>query len=499
MRYWLAAMLVLAWLALCYASWRRCRDTRPAAAGGDTDWLLGYASQSGQAAQLALQCQLHLQQAGCTAALLPLNRIDSAALAGCRRLLLLASTYGEGEAPDNGSHFLSMIKGKSLGHVDYGMLALGDRSYSQFCAFAARLDKALQQAGARPLFDRIEVDRLDQQALAGWQQQLTRLTGLQAAVQPAADWQPCRLLERCHVNAGSAGGEVYHLRLQPPAGWQWQAGDIAVLAPGNSAALLSQWLQAMARDAAAPVSIDGESRALVQWLESRLLPQDKQAMAALAGLDNTALVESLAALPLRDYSIASIPAQGTLDLLVRRTAGDGNYADGLGSGWLCCHAAIGSTIRLQLRSNPAFHAPADDRPLILIGNGTGMAGLRAHLWQRAERGQRQNWLLFGERTPVCDAHFVDELQKLQCEGLLQRLDLVFSRAGQAAGQPRYVQDLLCVAEQSLRDWVNNGAAIYVCGSRQGMAGGVQQALTAILGEQALQQLAEQGRYCRDVY
>ena len=51
----------------------------------------------------------------------------------------------------------------------------------------------------------------------------------------------------------------------------------------------------------------------------------------------------------------------------------------------------------------------------------------------------------------------------------------------------------------LRAWISDGAVIYVCGSLQGMAGGVDDALAAILGRAQLEQLAEEGRYCRDVY
>ena len=95
-------------------------------------------------------------------------------------------------------------------------------------------------------------------------------------------------------------------------------------------------------------------------------------------LDAQQVADTVVQLRARYYSIASIPADGSLELLVRQ----GHRPDGslgLAAGWLTRHAAPGKTIALRLRSNPNFHAPDDDVPLILIGNGTGLAALRALL------------------------------------------------------------------------------------------------------------------------
>lgn len=219
------------------------------------------------------------------------------------------------------------------------------------------------------------------------------------------------------------------------------------------------------------------TRPLSRWLSETILP---------AGHDP---------LPHREYSIASLPEDGTLDLVVRRVTGPGGRL-GLGSGWLTRHVAVGGAVRLRLRRNAGFHPPPDDRPLILIGNGTGIAGLRAHLKARARAGHGRNWLLFGERTAAHDSLFADESAKWQAAGLLTRLDLAFSRDGD---RPVYVQHLLAAAGDQVVQWVADGAAIYVCGSLEGMAGGVHQVLGEVLGTEMLEELAATRRYCRDVY
>ena len=208
-----------------------------------------------------------------------------------------------------------------------------------------------------------------------------------------------------------------------------------------------------------------------------------------------ALVDALVPLGMREYSIASIASDGVLELIVRQERHpDGSL--GLGSGWLTEHAALGSAISLRLRRNSGFHLPDAPVPLILLGNGTGLAGLRSLLKARIADGQQRNWLLFGERNIAHDYLCQDELQGWLASGDLALLDLAFSRDQE---EKIYVQDRLRESADVLRKWLADGAAIYVCGSLQGMATGVDQALADILGNEALERLIEQGRYRRDVY
>ena len=200
-------------------------------------------------------------------------------------------------------------------------------------------------------------------------------------------------------------------------------------------------------------------------------------------------------LPHREYSIASLPSDGAVELIVRLM----NRADGqpgLGSGWLCRLAEVGQTIDARVRTNRSFHAPDASRPLILIGSGTGLAGLRAHLKARAALGVRWNWLVFGERTSAHDYFHRAEIEGWKASGLLDRVDLAFSRDQDSR---IYVQHRLRAAADILRRWVANGAAIYVCGSLEGMSRDVHAALVDVLGTELVERLADEGRYRRDVY
>ena len=401
-------------------------------------WLVGFASQSGLAEQLAWRTAGQLQAAGIAVQVQPLARVDAQALRQANRALFVVSTFGDGEAPDSARGFERSLLGRELALADlsYAVLALGDRQYQQFCGFARRLHGWLQQQGANSLFSPVEVDNGDAAALAHWQQQLSGLTGapVQAmAEQPFGEW---RLLDRQCLNPGSSGAPTFLLRLQPPTAADWQAGDLLEVLPGNHA------------EAA-----------------------------------------------VREYSIASLPADGALELLVRQERHpDGSL--GLGSGWLTAGGALQQPLLARLRRNSGFHAPEADCPLILIGNGTGLAGLRSLLKQRIGAGQSRNWLLFGERNAAHDFYCQAELDGWLASGELARLDLAFSR-DQAAKV--YVQDRLRMAAEHLRCWVAEGAAIYVCGSLDGMASGVDAVLREVLGDAQVEVLIEEGRYRRDVY
>ncbi|QFT20769.1 Sulfite reductase [NADPH] flavoprotein alpha-component [Pseudomonas sp. THAF187a] len=457
-------------------------------------WLVGFASQSGFAEQLAWQSAGQLQAAGIPVRVEPLSRLDADSLRQTQKALFVVSTFGDGEAPDAAQGFERKVLAGSvpLEQLSYAVLALGDRQYQHFCGFARRINAWLGLQGARPLFDSIEVDGADQAALQRWQQQLSDLTGAAPMRFEETPWQNWTLAERRLLNHGSQGAPVYFIGLTPPAQSDWQAGDILEIRPRHGAAAVQAWLQHSGFDGSEPVTLDGQATSLREALAERQLPGS---FAHLVGLHAQALVDALVPLGARDYSIASVAADAVLQLIVRQAVQAGGRL-GLGSGWLSEYLPVGGQLLARVRRNTGFHLPEDDRPLILIGNGTGLAGLRSLLRARALAGQGRNWLLFGERSRACDFFCGDELQAALEAGDLQHLDLAFSR-DQAC--KHYVQDLLREHSARLHAWLDEGAAIYVCGSLDGMAGGVDVALREVLGDECVQQLVEDGRYRRDVY
>jgi len=469
MRWWTALSLLATYGLMCTAIWWAHRRRERArllqqnqlgqAAAGEARVLVAHGSQTGQAEQLAWRTAESLHLAGRGVRVCALNEVDAAALAQVSELYVITSTYGEGDPPDSAALFADQLDAPEAPHLSglkHAVLALGDREYEHFCGFGRRVDGWFSQQGATPLFERIEVNQMDEAAIRTWFERLSRHAGAasveswRATPLDVAGW---RLAERRLLNPGSPGEGVYHLELEPVEGPlpTWSAGDLVHIAPPDGA-----------------LNEAGEP--------------DRQP---------------------RAYSIASVPEDGRLHLLVRlRRLADGRT--GCVSGWLCQQAPIGERLTLGVRPHPAFRIGDNaTRPLLLVGNGTGMAGLRAHLRARAE-GQGHldgavvapSWLFFGERDPQADLHHREELQAWQDTGLLAGLDLAFSRH---PSQPAYVQQRLMERAHDIREWVTRGAAIYVCGSLAGMATAVDETLREVLGGDMLLALQREGRYRRDVY
>ena len=436
-----AALTVFAWVAVtAWAMWKVRPKPVPAAAPGAT--LIAVASQTGFGDELAEMTRKALTDAGRQAQVRAFSDIDAEAMRSASQVLFIASTTGEGDAPDSASGFLRRIMtgDADLSGLNYGLLSLGDSSYAEYCGFGRALDAWLRASGAEPLFDAVEVDNGDPAAVRHWQGQLSRLTGSVAA----PDWAPpaygdWRLVERRLLNPDSPGEGAWHLAFEPTDGaLQWAAGDIAEIG----------------------------------------VPTPEGSLAH------------------REYSVASLPSDGRAEFLVRRMhRPDGT--PGLASGWLTGAIEVGDIVPMRIRANRAFHGPDASTPMILIGNGTGLAGLRSHLKARAATGAPGGaWLMFGERASAHDSFYDAELQAWLTNGTLTRLDRAFSRD---AGDGRYVQAIVAAEAEALRDWVARGAAIYVCGSLEGMASGVQAALETALGAETVRDLVENGRYRRDVY
>lgn len=430
----LASGVALAWAGMT----ARALAPRCHRAKGPNPLLIGYASQSGRAEALA-RAQA-AQMADLDPLVLPLDAIDLACLTTARQALFFVSTTGDGDAPDNAIRFLRriMVGQPQLPQLSYAMLALGDRAYPQFCGFGAALDLWLQSCGATPFLPRLDLDRADLAQASDWDAAIAVTFGRCAAARTIPAPTRWQLAERVHLNRGSPGGALWSLRFAPsdplPA---WQAGDIA----------------------------------------SVTIPQP----------DGNGL--------LRDYSIASLPGSGGVELVVRAVT-DTQGRPGRGSQYLTEALALGAEVTLQLRENPGFHAQDDRAPMILIGNGSGIAGLMAHLRHRAAlENAGPIWLLYGERAPQHDRPFAAELARLQDSCRLTRLDRVFSRAE----RPEYVQDRILASPGLLRDWVRDGAVIYLCGQRDGMAEGVRLALCEVLGTAQYDLLRAGGRLRQDVY
>ncbi|EEH69968.1 MULTISPECIES: PepSY domain-containing protein [Acinetobacter] len=457
-----------------------------------TPWLISYASQTGVAEQLAWRTATSLQEAQQPTTVKPIQQLTEQDLQQAQQVLFVVSTYGTGEAPDLATSFSKKLMQQSLdlAHLKYAVLALGSKEYpDSYCRFGYVVDAWLKQCKAQALFDLVEVDNANNEDIQRWNQALSVVTQHELhAMNIEKVFDQWTLTERKLLNPNSLGNAAYNIELRAPYDITWHAGDIAEIQPANSLIEIQNFLIKY------QIPAQAEIKSLNLTIEQALW--NKNLRIEIDQIDDLeTLVAQLPTLPTREYSIASIPSQQLLRLVVRQKY-DANGELGLGSGWLTEFAQLKQTIALRIRTNESFHLIDDNRPIICIGNGTGIAGLMSLLQQRNRQNYTANWLIFGERQHQCDFFYEETIQAWLNMGSLQRLDLAFSRDQE---QRRYVQDVLREHADELKNWIEQGAVIYVCGSIEGMATGVDQALNDILGEEAVDELRQTQRYRRDVY
>ncbi|EGF91644.1 flavodoxin family protein [Asticcacaulis biprosthecium C19] len=386
---------------------------------GSADYLVLFASQTGQAEEIARHSHAQLVAGGRDAVVVSLRDAGADRLSAAKVILVVASTTGDGDAPDEGVGFERglLCKTLDLANRRFAVLALGDRKYDRFCAFGRRIFDWLEANKAHALVPCIEVDDLDAVALKQWDDLLHGLGAGDAADE--AVFAPWRLASRGRLNP-QGEQPLYRLRLTADVLPNWQAGDLAEI-----------------------LTADGHRR---------------------------------------DYSLASLPDEGHVELYVRSVEG------GPGSTLLTQTLTVGDTVPLRIKAHRNFHAPEGDGPVLMVAAGSGLAGLRAHIRQTKTPG----WLVYGERHPVRDGALCTEAKSLP----LKRLDLAYSQPDDGDGQ--YVQDLLAAHGAEVRDWLGGNGALLVCGGLA-MGQGVDAALRAILGDAWIEAALAAGRYRRDLY
>jgi len=522
-----------------------------------------WASQTGNAETLAGTLSATLRQAGLTVRQAGMAGFPVADLAQTSRLIVISSTYGDGDPPDNGRDFweeLNRPDAPRLEHLRFAVCALGDSSYDQFCRHGKNLDARLAALGGARLLDRFECDAGIEPAIDTWIPAVAKALSATPQTAPSAPAPvgytktnpfPAKLLASVKLNGPQADKDTRFIAISlAGSGLDYEAGDALGVWPRNCPDLVNEVLERTGLDPGAIVTVEKTNelplrQALTEKLELTRPSRDLLEFFAARSDDaelKTLLSETrkaelkqflwgkqlpdvLAAFPVqltpqelagalkpmqpRNYSIASSPRAhaGEVHLTVAAVRWDAPGRKGACSTYLADRCA-GADVPIFIQPSPHFRLPADPAtPIIMIGPGTGVAPFRGFLHDRRATGAPgRNWLFFGERRRATDFYYQDELTALQKDGVLTRLSLAFSR-----DQPekRYVQH--CLAEQGAEiwAWLQEGAAIYVCGDATNMAKDVEAALLSLLArygglerdaaQDYLRALARQKRYLRDVY
>lgn len=524
-----------------------------------------YGSQTGNAESVAEDAAATAKNQGFDVTVRGLDEIALDELAGDTYVLIVTSTYGEGEMPDNAELFweaLSATTAPRLEGLAYGVLALGDTGYDGFCKAGKLIDTRLEQLGAQRVIGRADCDVDYEAQAASWVDSAvaTLVTLAGASGKPStpapstvarSGWtrkNPYRAglpVNRLLSGPGSSK-EIRHFEFAlADSGITYEAGDALAVLPENDPALVAGIAEHFR--VSPDTLVDGEplgallthryeistpSRDLLGEVEHRaeheelshvlrggvkdaldrwLYGRDVLDILRIAGdaLSLEEFVGLLKPLQHRSYSISSSalahPDRIHLTVAAVRYHSAGRARGGVCSAYLSDHCREG---RIFLQPNKSFRVPgSDDAPMIMVGPGTGIAPFRAFLQERAERGARgRNWLFFGDQRREHDFVYADELGAWQSSGLLNRLDLAFSRD---QADKVYVQHRMLEQGAELFAWLSQGGHFYVCGDASRMAKDVDRALHRIvathggLGDEDAAEyvnaLKREKRYVRDVY
>lgn len=499
------------------------------------------ATQTGNAQQVAEQLKTVLEAESIAVTLSNVADIKVKALSKISHLILVSSTYGEGEPPDSAAAFYKALfsaKAPQLPQLNYAVFGLGDRSYDQFCQIAINFDARFAELGATRLLPRVEADVEFQPLADEWvvsvRDTLLKAAGASTTVQtPIASknnqaWSEknpfsAEVLAINPLTDTTSNKTVFHIELDiTDSGIQYQAGDIAIIGTQNSADLVSSVIQQAGLDANETVTLNNEKISLEQALtHQRQLrcitskqfdayaeklnqpslvtntPLDKNGLAQSDVLDifNLAspagvltaqdLVDWLLPLRARQYSIASSQAlvEDELHLCIGQVVYELNGRTRYGTcSNALAHLHEGDMVSLSIKPNPNFKLPEQaDAPIIMVGPGTGIAPFRAFMQDReANQIEGKSWLFFGDQHFTSDFLYQVEWQKWVKAGTLEKISLAFSRD---QAEKIYVQNRLQQNAETVFNWLQNGAYFYVCGDQAKMAKDVHATLLQIVAEQ----------------
>ncbi|MEC1405149.1 assimilatory sulfite reductase (NADPH) flavoprotein subunit [Bacillus halotolerans] len=535
-----------------------------------------YGSQTGNAQGLAENAGKQLEERGFQVTVSSMSDFKPNQLKKINNLLIVVSTHGEGEPPDNALSFHEFLHGRRAPKLDdlrFSVLALGDSSYEFFCQTGKEFDQRLEELGGKRISPRVDCDLDYDEPAAEWLESVCEGLseaegGSAAAPAPAASPQtgesaysrtnPFRaeVLENLNLNGRGSNKETRHVELSlEGSGLTYEPGDSLGVYPENDPVLVDLLLQEMNWDPEEIVTLNkqGDVRplkeALISHYEITVLTKPLLEQAAhLTGSEELrellapgnegkvkAYIEGRDLLDLiRDYGPFSVTAQEFVSILRKMPARLYSIASSLSANPDEVHLTIGAvrydahgrkrkgvcsilcaerlqpgdTLPVYVQHNQNFKLPKDpETPIIMVGPGTGVAPFRSFMQEREETGaEGKAWMFFGDQHFVTDFLYQTEWQNWLKDGVLTKMDVAFSRDTE---EKVYVQHRMLEQSAELFEWLQEGAAVYICGDEKHMAHDVHNTLLDIIEKEGnmtrekaevyLADMQQQKRYQRDVY
>jgi sulfite reductase (NADPH) flavoprotein alpha-component len=526
-----------------------------------------FGTQTGNSEAIAEDMSKIANDAGFRAKVNSLDNITMDILGNMENVAIITSTYGEGEMPDNAQLFwdaLSANTAPNLSNIKYSVLALGDTGYEEFCHAGKLIDTRFEQLGATRIQDRVDCDvdyeelseKWTSSLIAKWKpeaQVIKEKSNDQSNLNEYNRKNPysAKLLSNRMLSGVNSNKEIMHYEIDlGDSGLKYEVGDSLSIFPTNKEDLVNKIIDRLGVEFdfvpggyendikmlltekfeiltptkrlieyIAKNANDKKLKSIIDHNNNKELENYKWGMDVLDfininhkfKIDVTDFLGLLKSLQHRTYSISSslnkVKKEVHLTVSSVRWQRDSRNYNGVCSTFLADDCNPGNNIKVFFTPNKSFRLPDDNKDIIMIGPGTGIAPFRAFLQEREHRNSSgKNWLFFGDQTKNDDFIYKNELEDYILSGVLNKLDLAFSRDQK---NKIYVQNVMYENKNEFYNWLESGAYLYICGDANRMAKDVEDMIIKIIMEcsyisfdaafEYLNNLKREKRYLRDVY
>ncbi|HOK97865.1 MAG TPA: flavodoxin domain-containing protein [Bacteroidales bacterium] len=536
-----------------------------------------FATQSGNSRKVAKMLEAKANENNIAVNVLDIADFPPHQIKKEKNLIIICSTQGEGDPPLSAEEFYAYIHSNKVGkldHLQYAVLALGDKSYVNFCKTGKDIDNRLHALGAKRIISRADCDVNFKPTAEKWINEListlieknnrpqvsSATTYATSSKSTAAEVRNIDIFTReqpgtlvvsdiIHLNGRGSTKDTLHVELiDEKQQIIYQPGDSLGIYFRNASSLVDDILSYLKIDSKEMIIYQNVQLSVRECLEQKteLTLLNREFLGKLAEVarkeelntiinDNAKLsefiygrdvldvlqefkvklkaqqlVDMLYPIQPRLYSIASSPLyqEGEVHLTIGKLQYqfNGRPKTGMCSGFVANDLKGGDVITAFVHENESFRLPSDEAPIIMIGQGTGIAPYRAFM-QDIEANGRHNktWLFFGNPHFTTDFLYQTDWQQWYKKKLLTRIDLAWSRD---QSEKIYVQHRLRQKAREVFEWIDDGAHIYLCGGKK-MGKDVQDTLLNIIQEaknisndqakEYLKNIKRQHRYHEDLY
>lgn len=510
---------------------------------------LAYGTETGNSKKLATELAGIIKKKGIQVKLADLSQYKPKDLIKEEFFFVIISTQGEGEPPILAKKFYDHIHENELilNHLKFGVLALGDSSYPQFCKTGEDIDSRFEILGAERIIPLKKCDIDYEEEARHWIEHVFEVTA-KASSKPQLSFAPKVATGRkkykgkvsgiINLNDITSDKETYHIEIETDESISYQPGDALGVLPFNPRNVVDEIISLTGIDPEKQIETPKVTASADELLYkhlniSYLLKTTVAHYAQITGhhIPETrlGLLDLLRIYPIKNaeqfeeiitiltyqaprlYSISSSPeAHGDTEIHITVAKSeyyiDDQKQNGVCSGFLS-QFREGDHLEFYIQQAKHFKLPQPDKDMIMIGPGTGIAPFRSFLWERDATGaEGRNWLFFGDRNFISDFLYQSEIQDFLKTETLTHLDIAFSRD---TTQKIYVQHKLEQKAQEVFQWLEAGASLYLCGTKDPMSKDVEETLLNIIQNQGkrnkeeariyLEEMELNGRYAKDVY